>query len=99
MKNQSFVWGNELLSASGEESFYYLTDHLGSPIRLLGADAETAVALALFAEQAMKSLLADNKVSISKDGKRLIWHCEAARKAFFDAIAAMKSAAIQGICE
>ena len=35
-QNQSFVWGNELLSASGDSSFSYLQDHLGSPIRLLG---------------------------------------------------------------
>ena len=35
-QNQSFVWGNELLSASGDGSFHYLTDHLGSPIRLVG---------------------------------------------------------------
>ena len=35
-QNQNFVWGNELLSSSGDESFHYLNDHLGSPIRLLG---------------------------------------------------------------
>ena len=34
-QNQSFVWGNELLSASGESSFSYLQDYLGSPIRLI----------------------------------------------------------------
>jgi RHS repeat-associated protein len=36
--NQSFVWGNDLISASGDENLYYLQDHLGSPIRLLGGD-------------------------------------------------------------
>ena len=43
-QNQSFVWGNELLSASGGESFYYLTDHLGSPIRLIGGERDEALA-------------------------------------------------------
>jgi RHS repeat-associated protein len=36
-ENQSFVWGNNLLSAHGskaQDSFHYLQDHLGSPIRL-----------------------------------------------------------------
>jgi len=43
VQNQSFVWGNSLLSAnSTDNSFHYLQDHLGSPIRLLGNDnAET----------------------------------------------------------
>ena len=44
MKNQSFVWGNELLSASGESSFHYLTDHLGSPIRLMGENESDTLA-------------------------------------------------------
>jgi len=35
-QSQNFVWGNGLISASGEDSFYYLQDHLGSPIRLIG---------------------------------------------------------------
>jgi RHS repeat-associated protein len=44
-QNQSFVWGNELISASGDENYYYLQDHLGSPIRLLGDDgADTPLA-------------------------------------------------------
>ena len=43
-QNQSFVWGNELLSASGNESFHYLTDHLGSPIRLMGENESDALA-------------------------------------------------------
>jgi len=44
VKNQSFVWGNELLSASGDSSFHYLTDHLGSPIRLMGENESDALA-------------------------------------------------------
>ena len=41
--SQSFTWGNGLLSANNSEAinastFYYLQDHLGSPIRLLGED-------------------------------------------------------------
>ena len=43
-QNQSFVWGNELLSASGNESFHYLNDHLGSPIRLMGESETDALA-------------------------------------------------------
>ena len=34
-RNQSFVWSNELISASGDESYNYLQDHPGSPIRLV----------------------------------------------------------------
>ena len=42
---QSFVWGNSLISASGNDNFYYLQDHLGSPIRLVGEDqSDTALA-------------------------------------------------------
>jgi YD repeat-containing protein len=37
-RNQSFVWGNELISANGNEKYYCLRDHLGSPIRLLDGD-------------------------------------------------------------
>jgi len=40
-QEQSFIWGNSLLSATGEDNaqnFHYLQDHLGSPIRLLGDD-------------------------------------------------------------
>jgi len=33
---QKFIWGNGLISSSGDESFNYLQDHLGSPIRLVG---------------------------------------------------------------
>jgi len=39
--NQNFTWGNSLLSATGEDAsntFHYLQDHLGSPIRLLNND-------------------------------------------------------------
>ena len=35
-KEQSFVWGNGLVSSIGDERFHYLQDHLGSPVRLLG---------------------------------------------------------------
>ena len=34
-KNQRYIWGNELLEAEGADPFYYLQDHLGSPIRLV----------------------------------------------------------------
>jgi len=34
-QSQSYIWGNTLLSASGTNSFHYLHDHLGSPIRLM----------------------------------------------------------------
>jgi len=46
-QNQSYVWGNGVLSAGSSEStsFYYLQDHLGSPIRLLGKN-NTSEALA-----------------------------------------------------
>jgi len=44
---ERYVWGNELLGAAGEESYFYLQDHLHSPIRLVdgaGArDDETCV--------------------------------------------------------
>ena len=47
-QNQSFTWGNDLIAAKGDspqDSFYYLQDHLGSPIRLLGEKAaNTALA-------------------------------------------------------
>ena len=43
-QNQSFVWGNELLMAEGEKPFGYLQDHLGSPVRLVGADVDEALA-------------------------------------------------------
>ena len=37
---RSFVWGNSLISASSNtdniNDFFYLQDHLGSPIRLIG---------------------------------------------------------------
>jgi RHS repeat-associated protein len=37
-QKQSFVWGSGLISANGEDKFYYLQDHLGSPIRLVGGE-------------------------------------------------------------
>ena len=43
-RNQKFIWGNELLSASGESSFHYLQDHLGSPIRLMGESESDTLA-------------------------------------------------------
>jgi len=42
--DKSFVWGNGLISASGQDEFYYLQDHLGSPIRLLGEDRDDVLA-------------------------------------------------------
>ena len=44
-KEQSFVWGNGLVSSLGDERFHYLQDHLGSPIRLMG-DGEVSDVLA-----------------------------------------------------
>ena len=37
---KSFVWGNGLIAAKGQDEFYYLQDHLGSPVRLLGKNQE-----------------------------------------------------------
>jgi RHS repeat-associated protein len=34
---QRYIWGNELLEAEGADPFYYLHDHLGSPIRLMSS--------------------------------------------------------------
>jgi RHS repeat-associated protein len=42
--NQRFVWADTLLAVEGANSFYYLLDHLGSPIRLIGDKQETALA-------------------------------------------------------
>ncbi|MCL2426587.1 MAG: DUF6531 domain-containing protein [Oscillospiraceae bacterium] len=38
--NQRFVWGNELLQSEGSDNYSYLTDHLGSPIRLVGNEQQ-----------------------------------------------------------
>ena len=35
-QEQCFTWGNGLISTTGDHSFCYAQDHLGSPIRLLG---------------------------------------------------------------
>ena len=42
--NQHFVWGNELLHSEGSSEFAYLTDHLGSPIRLVGDEHNATLA-------------------------------------------------------
>jgi len=45
--NQNFVWGHGLISANSsksEERFYYLQDHLGSPVRLLGENNDIPLA-------------------------------------------------------
>jgi len=47
IRTQSFVWGDELLTAysdggSSGSAHHYLQDHLGSPIRLLGTDSPHA---------------------------------------------------------
>ncbi|MCL2248448.1 MAG: hypothetical protein FWC13_04195 [Oscillospiraceae bacterium] len=39
--DQRFVWGNGLLQSEGSDEFSYLSDHLGSPIRLMGAEQES----------------------------------------------------------
>jgi len=46
-QNQSFVWGNSLISANGvqaEDGFYYLQDNLGSLIRLIGENESDTLA-------------------------------------------------------
>jgi len=43
MNGQSFVWGNNLISAKGEDELYYLQDHLNSPVRLFGKNQEAAL--------------------------------------------------------
>ena len=44
MDGQNFVWGGNLISANGENKFYYLQDHLNSAVRLLSGDNDTALA-------------------------------------------------------
>ena len=39
-----FVWANTLLASEGTNSFIYLQDHLGTPIRLKGGKQDTALA-------------------------------------------------------
>jgi WXG100 family type VII secretion target len=34
---QNYIWGAQLLGTQGREDFYYLTDHLYTPIRLMSA--------------------------------------------------------------
>ena len=43
MNGQSFVWGNSLISAKGDDEIYYLQDHLNSPVRLFGKNQEAAL--------------------------------------------------------
>ena len=43
-ENQNFTWGYSLLSGKGKSTFYYLQDHLSSPIRLLGNEQDAALA-------------------------------------------------------
>jgi len=55
-QKQSFVWGNGLISAKGEDKFFYLQDHLGSPVRLLGDDGfEEVLAFDAFGKSTSKS--------------------------------------------
>jgi RHS repeat-associated protein len=46
--SQRYIWGNELIEADGADPLYYLQDHLGSPIRLMGSqdDLEKGTPLA-----------------------------------------------------
>ena len=37
-ENQRFIWGNELLASEGSDDFFYMHDHLGSPIRLVDCE-------------------------------------------------------------
>jgi RHS repeat-associated protein len=39
-QTQSYIWGRGLLSTRGTEAFHYLTDPLGSPIRLVGLEED-----------------------------------------------------------
>ncbi|MCL2424889.1 MAG: DUF6531 domain-containing protein [Oscillospiraceae bacterium] len=41
---QRFVWGNELLQSEGGNNISYLSDHLGSPIRLMGDEQQEKLA-------------------------------------------------------
>jgi len=44
---ERYTWGNELLGAAGEENYFYLQDHLHSPIRLVdGGDGQSDTTLA-----------------------------------------------------
>ena len=43
-QNQKYVWANKLLAAEGSETFHYLTDHLGSPVRLVGKNMDSPLA-------------------------------------------------------
>ena len=62
--DQSFVWGNSLISASGDDSFFYLQDHLGSPIRLMGeGEADTPLAYDEFGVPVVQAGQSDHKSS------------------------------------
>ncbi|MDR0491454.1 MAG: DUF6531 domain-containing protein, partial [Oscillospiraceae bacterium] len=50
-QNQRFVWADTLLESEGANSFRYLQDHLGSPIRLVGNRQEAALAYDEFGAQ------------------------------------------------
>jgi RHS repeat-associated protein len=41
---QGYLWGNGLLAAFGAKGYRYLTDHLGTPVRLLDGGDGTALA-------------------------------------------------------
>ena len=43
-QTQRYIWGNEILEAEGANPFYFLQDHLGSPIRLMGGAQNTPLA-------------------------------------------------------
>ena len=45
-QTQRYIWGNELIEARGANPFYYLQDHLGSPIRLLNGEGANGAPLA-----------------------------------------------------
>jgi len=62
--DQSFVWGNSLISASGEDKFFYLQDHLGSPIRLMGeGETDTPLAYDEFGVPVVQAGQSDHKSS------------------------------------
>lgn len=49
-ENNRYIWGRELLLSEGETAFAYLSDHLGSPIRLTGGGPDEMFTYGEFGE-------------------------------------------------
>lgn len=54
-ENQRFIWGRELLMSEGDDPFCYLSDHQGTPIRLLNELQEDILAYDEFGVSVVKS--------------------------------------------